>query len=500
MDNKNDRDNPYSHYAKMNELTEKNKIKSTKKVNAEKEEMVRDMRKGVAGRSTNSRNNNANRRNGSNEKNKNFMFSFVGVMLIVGAVVSVLVMIFMMGFIGKNIEPKDEKPVENTEVVVNNVEEIEEDGLSEIAKEIAIIKNIDYEQKLITFSNLETEQLTTVIIDTKTTMTDRYGRVSFISQFNVGDCIDVGYNTKTNMAVSIEIDKDSFEYKEVSGVVMNSTSKTISYKNNVYNVASDALMYVNGVESLIPTTVAEDVVTIKGHGNTVYYVNLVSGHGIISVTNKDNIVNGRIEIDRTIVKPLNEFVDTVVTSGNHRVVITGDDVEPFVNEIEVAPNEKVEIDLSVLAKKEGKLIIRSNVTEFVLFINDVEYEYKNGVSLPYGTYKISLQKDMYNSFTGDIVIDSPSKTIQVNLEKIVEATKLGITSVPSGAEIYIDNQLIGITPVEKTVTLGTHTITVKMNGYKSISVPVEAVDSVQKYNIELQVDESAGSGGDLIID
>jgi hypothetical protein len=54
---------------------------------------------------------------------------------------------------------------------------------------------------------------------------------------------------------------------------------------------------------------------------------------------------------------------------------------------------------------------------------------------------------------------------------------LTVSSTPSGAQVFLDNAFIGITPLTlESVASGTHTVTIRMDGYEeySTTTPVNA--------------------------
>jgi hypothetical protein len=63
-------------------------------------------------------------------------------------------------------------------------------------------------------------------------------------------------------------------------------------------------------------------------------------------------------------------------------------------------------------------------------------------------------------------------------ERAVQAgtTKVGVTSVPMGAEVLIDGKIVGITNNVFSTFPGKHTVEVRSRGYQSESRPVTAVD------------------------
>ena len=87
-----------------------------------------------------------------------------------------------------------------------------------------------------------------------------------------------------------------------------------------------------------------------------------------------------------------------------------------------------------------------------------------------GAHTISLSLNGYQDYSGTVMVSS-GQTSQVSVT-LTPSTQPGaggnilISSSPSGADAYLDNQYKGITPLTLTgVSSGTHTVTLKVNGY-----------------------------------
>ena len=94
-----------------------------------------------------------------------------------------------------------------------------------------------------------------------------------------------------------------------------------------------------------------------------------------------------------------------------------------------------------------------------------------------GQHTISLSLSGYQDYSGTVMV-SRGQTSQVSVT-LTPSTQPGaggnivISSDPSGADAYLDNQYKGITPLTLTsVSPGSHTVTLKVNGYADSTVTV----------------------------
>ncbi|MDD4127533.1 MAG: PEGA domain-containing protein [Methanomicrobium sp.] len=100
-----------------------------------------------------------------------------------------------------------------------------------------------------------------------------------------------------------------------------------------------------------------------------------------------------------------------------------------------------------------------------------------------GAHTIELNKAGYNEWVGQVTIYSgQTSTIYPTLEPITTPSTgtLYVTSTPGGAYIYLDGSYEGVTPysgsyVIDNVNAGTHTLTLKLSGYKDATTSVSVL-------------------------
>jgi len=94
-----------------------------------------------------------------------------------------------------------------------------------------------------------------------------------------------------------------------------------------------------------------------------------------------------------------------------------------------------------------------------------------------GQHTVLLKKEGYQDYTATVQI-TPGQAVQVSPALQPESqqqqtTSASIDSVPSGADVYVNGQYLGITPMaSQTAPVGTYNVTVMMPGYQPYSTIV----------------------------
>lgn len=110
--------------------------------------------------------------------------------------------------------------------------------------------------------------------------------------------------------------------------------------------------------------------------------------------------------------------------------------------------------------------------------------YGKPIYLPYGAYQIELRERVQidNSKTyvdevryhRDFEMNEKQRVIELNIrDRDLQFFQAQIQSVPTGAQVYLDNESIGTTPYKGDLPLGTHELKLTREGYFDHVVPLD---------------------------
>ncbi len=317
---------------------------------------------------------------------------------------------------------------------------------------------------------------------------NRSGQQSSVTKIQRGDLVSVIMNEDGQTAKQIQYSASTWMAKEVSGLTVDTEQQTVSItfingtETKTYHYGDDNLfLYKDG--EIAPENIDPcDIVTMQGRGDRVWSIKVIESHGNMTITHKEDIVNGILTIDDNQMIALNDFTVLAITEGVHTISVSGDNIESFSDTIFVVPNEDFEYDLSKAQSKTGVVIIHANVYDFKLYINGAEADGTKPIVLPLGEYDIVVSKNGYKKWNQKITVVEPSITIDVNMEEDIQEGIISFHSVPEGALIMWDNKEVGVTPFDQKVRYGVYTVDVILEGYQphkeTIVVDKSAVDVI----------------------
>lgn len=111
-----------------------------------------------------------------------------------------------------------------------------------------------------------------------------------------------------------------------------------------------------------------------------------------------------------------------------------------------------------------------------------------------GTHGIRVSKEGYTTVTIDQYVgENEIVKVPVTLEA-PSAGSLSVSSIPAGAQIYLDGEVIGVTPMTaQNVTEGEHTLILRMEGYSDYTGTVVITSEEAVVSVTL-IPVSAASG------
>ena len=163
--------------------------------------------------------------------------------------------------------------------------------------------------------------------------------------------------------------------------------------------------------------------------------------------------------------------------GNHSITLKKNDYRDTTFQINIIGYITISKKVT-LTSINGNIFIQSDPSGADIYLSDnstgktTPDTLKN---LAVGTYKITLKYPKYNDTSFySVVYQNTTTSENITLTKMLDYGDLYIQSDPSGAAIYIDNNNTGQSTPDtiKHLVVGSHNVTLKLNGYFNASATV----------------------------
>lgn len=362
----------------------------------------------------------------------------------------------------------------------------------------AVIADINTDEKTITFFNLIVHKNYTLTYDGTTVFTDKYGESLSLVQLQPGDIVDVTFLKSKKKLTTLSLSADAWSNESVSRYTIDNTTHSITIGNDVYKLTDETKIFSDGEEMEMIDLNAMDVLTFNGVGTTVHSIVVEKGHGYLRLSGDENFRGGWIEVGQNIIRTITEDMLIVVPEGSYQVTISitggGGTKNVVINR-----NEEVTLDISDLEIEEvqyGTVVFAMTPSNASLYIDGEEVDTSLPVTLEYGIHQMIAKAEGYVTVTRYLKVAEASAGIDITLEleeadeddedttvSSGDAVTTGYPQVyidsPVGAEVYVDGNYVGISPVSFKKEEGTHVITFRLSGYETRSYTI-SVDGENK--------------------
>ena len=199
----------------------------------------------------------------------------------------------------------------------------------------------------------------------------------------------------------------------------------------------------------------------------------------------------------------------LLLKGQHQLTAEAPGYYPLRKTIEVSGEATQEIDVA-LQPLPGNLLVRSSLDGIELSIDDQDAGTVPGTisEISRGAHKLEFAKYRYFTLQQEVDIEGLGKTQAIDITLQPAWGQVEFSTVPEGAELFIDKRLIGQTPLSAEVLETGSQLTLKAPGYKTQSkqVTVKAGSKAEHPLIEMIVADgtvainSSPQGASITID
>lgn len=168
-----------------------------------------------------------------------------------------------------------------------------------------------------------------------------------------------------------------------------------------------------------------------------------------------------------------------VDAGTHDLALVLEGYDRYAEQVTVLDGRLTRVEVTLTrTPTTGSLAVISSPPGASVRVDGVdrgETPYEGRGFAP-GTHLVELRKEGYQNYRVQAILGANQRTeVAAILEPLPPPGRLAVTSNPPGAEVYLDGNLRGLSPVVIEVDQGVHEVRVTSDGYQAESVLAEVV-------------------------
>ncbi|MCD6579238.1 serine/threonine protein kinase [bacterium] len=174
-----------------------------------------------------------------------------------------------------------------------------------------------------------------------------------------------------------------------------------------------------------------------------------------------------VSIDNVLLKNPTP-VSLAVTPGKHKLLIKKDLYENKEYEFTIEKGEKKSSALDLVPWDYGIYTITITPKQDYVKIDESAIDPNAPIKLNKGKHNIIIAKKGYYTINKNInVTKNERKSLRYRLNR--SESTFSFDSVPQGANVFLNNKLIGKTPIQKAVQFGKYTVKIVLRGYDPVN-------------------------------
>ena len=259
-------------------------------------------------------------------------------------------------------------------------------------------------------------------------ITDKYGQPITVGQLEIGQIVDIAYQSSKNKILSLRPSLKAWEYIGVNNMLIDTSDKIIKIANTKYTYDSP-IVTDNDAFITLEDLAEQDVLTVRGIDETVWSVKVTKGHGTVRLIDCDAFLGGSVTIGYEAVQKITENMIVTVREGNYNLTAENGKYSGTKN-ITVNRNEETVVSLRDLGPGYGQILFDISPLGADLFIDGKLTLYASPVKLMYGEHKIEVSLGGYATYRGRLKVDSSEKKVQIVLPELHSRESVSIVEIP----------------------------------------------------------------------
>ena len=325
-------------------------------------------------------------------------------------------------------------------------------------------------------------------VDGTTSLKDKFGQNIVFAEFAAGDIVDLTVEDGTNKLLAMKTSAQAWLRAGATKVKADTVSQQITLGNETFTYNAHLVAQYKGSPFDIAELDPAHTVDMRGYQSQLLYIEVTRSFGHVSIARNKDILQGKVELglDTYVLDDLKEPIK--VSEGTHRVIVTGSNIDRYETEIEVKPGETVTVSLGDVTLKAGVVTVTVNETDAKVTVDGVTRSTTEPFVLDYGDHVLRVEKEGFEPYEESFAFNEASRSFSVTLERILKIKSFTVETYPHGADVYVDNAYIGISPVVVTAEHGQHTLTLRMTDYVEVSFSILVNDETapQMYTLQPQ--------------
>lgn len=282
-------------------------------------------------------------------------------------------------------------------------------------QKLYVVTGIDTERKLLTLRDCETAKEKPYSYTGGTFIKNKYGDNLTMEQVSLGELVTIE-ESDDNLTV-VQFSKDVFSYDDLYNFDLDKEQKSLTVGSEKYYFDENLLIFHGASKISVSEISEDDMICMKGMGQHIYVIQVISGHGIVVLENTELFQGGYITIGNILSKKITPEMRIEVPEGTYLLAVANNGYGGSRN-ITVEANRELKVNLDELKGEGPKTCqIKFKVTpeNANVQLDGEQVDLSNPIQVNYGTHQLTAQAEGYTDWNRTLIVNSSTAEISIEL-------------------------------------------------------------------------------------
>lgn len=290
-------------------------------------------------------------------------------------------------------------------------------GQETAAAQLYLVSQVDTEQGMFLFLNLDTGRYEQYAYTEGTFFLDKYGSHTSCADFSPGKAVNLTLRPGSLVLESVQASDTVWEYDDVTRFAVDEDQGIITLGDTRYTYDEKLLVYAGEEQSSLAALSEQDTLRVYGMDRKILSVSVTTGHGIIRLTNTQDLEGGWVSLNHKRYYKITEDMELEVPEGVYEVTVAGNGYGGSA-EVTVDRGTASAVNVDDI-KGEGPqyctLTFEIGVEQAQLYVDGTAVNASEPLQLQYGIHRLQIEAEGYDSWSRRLFVNSPEATLEIAL-------------------------------------------------------------------------------------
>ena len=261
--------------------------------------------------------------------------------------------------------------------------------------------------------------------DLGTRFLDKYGNSCSSAHFTPGQVVRLGERDEKSVVASVQLSDTVWNYEDVTNYNIDRERGVFTIGDSNYRITNQSLVFSGDREADLGDIGQDDTLHVIGRDKDIISVMVTTGHGYIQLVNTTLFKDSMVCIGNRIFTMITGDMKIEVPEGTYDLTVANKGYGGT-QQVTVVRNETAVVDLDQLkgaGPKICKLTLQTDIAGAAVYVDGKQITVGEALEVTYGTHRLSVIAEGYESWEKTLVVNSESATISLDMEEREESTQ-----------------------------------------------------------------------------